>query len=144
MNAYISGALLNASNLNQSRQRYEAFAEACERAGWQAYVPHRHADPVRDAHLTNSEVTSRDLDAIDTADVLVAYLGEPSLGVGAEIAIALHAGKRIVALAPDALRVSRFILGLLERAGSQAQVLRYDTDASACEWLTRVLTDARA
>lgn len=143
MTAYISGALLNASNLDESRRLYESFAAACGRAGCAAYVPHQHADPVRDAHLSNADVAARDLEAIAAADVLVAYIGEPSLGVGAEIAIALAAGTRVLALAPADRRVSRFVLGLLERAGDQAVVFRYGTEAEALAWLTRTLTDAR-
>jgi nucleoside 2-deoxyribosyltransferase len=144
MTAYISGALLNASNLDESRRLYESFAAACERAGCAAYVPHQHADPVHDVHLSNAEVVARDLEAIAAADVLVAFVGEPSLGVGAEIAIALAAGKRVLALAPAEYRVSRFALGLLERAGDQAMVLRYQTEADAVAWLTRTVTDVRA
>jgi nucleoside 2-deoxyribosyltransferase len=143
MKAYISGALLNASNLDESRRLYESFAAACERAGCRAYVPHQHADPIRDPHLTNVDVATRDLDEVAAADVLVAYVGEPSLGVGAEIAIALAAGKRVLALAPAGRRVSRFALGLLERAGAQAAICVYATEDEALAWLTRTLTDAR-
>src|SRR5512134_3731560 len=111
MTAYISGALLNAQQLDQSRVLYERFAEACRRAGWEAYVPHQHADPVRDAHLTNVDVATRDVHQVTSADALVAYVGEPSLGVGAEVAMALAAGKRVLILAEQDRRVSRFLLG---------------------------------
>src|SRR5688572_16431328 len=99
MLAYISGALLNAAHLDASRALYERLAEACRSAGWDAYVPHQHADPVRDAHLSNVDVAERDLENVMAADVLVAYVGEPSLGVGAEVAIALRAGKRVLVVA---------------------------------------------
>ena len=71
----------------------------------------QHADPVRDAHLSNIDVAERDVDNVTAADVLVAYVGEPSLGVGAEVAIALRAGKTVLVVAEADRRVSRFLLG---------------------------------
>ena len=139
MQAYISGALLNAASLDTSRARYERLAEACRAAGWDAYVPHLHADPVRDAHLSNLEVAERDLDHVTAADVLVAYVGEPSLGVGAEVAIALRAGKRVLAVAESDRRVSRFLLGLVELHPAQALVLRYQSEHEAAAWITEQL-----
>jgi 2'-deoxynucleoside 5'-phosphate N-hydrolase len=139
MRAYISGALLNAVHLDQSRALYERFADACRQAGWEAYVPHQHADPVRDAHLSNIDVAERDLDNVTAADVLVAYVGEPSLGVGAEVAIALRAGKPVLVVAEADRRVSRFLLGLAELHPSQAQVCRYRTVDEAAAWIAERL-----
>jgi nucleoside 2-deoxyribosyltransferase len=136
MTAYISGALLNAPDLPRARALYERFGEACAAAGWTAYVPHQHADPVRDAHLSNTDVAERDLDNLTAADALVAYVGEPSLGVGAEVAIALRAGKRVLALAERNQRVSRFLLGLIELHPSQGMFLRYDRPDEASIWIT--------
>lgn len=137
--AYISGALLNAEHLDRSRALYEQFASACIAAGWEAYVPHQHADPVRDAHLSNLEVAERDVDQVAAADALVAYVGEPSLGVGAEVAIALRAGKRVLVVAEANRRVSRFLLGLAELHPSQASVFRYESVDDATAWITKQL-----
>lgn len=140
MTAYISGALLNATHLEQSRALYERLAEACRAAGWDAYVPHQHADPVRDPHLTNIDVATRDLEHVTSADVLVCYVGEPSLGVGAEVAIALAAGKRVLIVAESHRRVSRFLLGLAELHPAQAEVLRYQSVEEAEAWITERLS----
>jgi nucleoside 2-deoxyribosyltransferase len=139
MLAYISGALLNATDLSKSRALYERFADACRNAGWDAYVPHQHADPVRDAHLTNSDVAKRDLEQVRAADALVTYVGEPSLGVGAEVAIALAAGKRVLLLAERDRRVSRFLLGMAELQPALTAVCRYDTESQATAWITAEL-----
>ena len=136
MLAYISGALLNAANLDASRALYERLAAACREAGWDAYVPHQHADPIRDADLSNTDVAERDLDHVTAADALVAYVGEPSLGVGAEVAIALRAGKRVLVVAEADRRVSRFLLGLVELHPSQAAILRYTSVDEAAGWIT--------
>lgn len=139
MLAYISGALLNAAHIDQSRALYERFAEACRAAGWEAYVPHQHADPIKDPHLSNIDVAERDLENVTAADVLVAYVGEPSLGVGAEVAIALRAGKRVLVVAEADRRVSRFLIGLAELHEGQAAVFRYQTVDEAAAWITREL-----
>jgi nucleoside 2-deoxyribosyltransferase len=136
MRAYISGALLNAARIEESRALYERLAEACRGAGWDAYVPHQHADPFRDPDMSNVEVAERDLDNVTASDALVAYVGEPSLGVGAEIAIALRAGKQVLVVAEADRRVSRFLLGLVELHPSQAVVLRYRTVDEAAAWIT--------
>ena len=139
MRAYISGALNNVPDLAAARTLYEALAAACVAAGCEAYVPHQHADPQRDPAMPNREVTRRDLAAIEAADLVVAHVGEPSLGVGAEIAMALHWGKRILALAHEDQRVSRFVLGLLEMHPDQAVVFRYRAIDQAHAWITEQL-----
>ena len=139
MLAYISGALLNAAHIDKSRALYERLADACRSVGWDAYVPHQHADPVRDPHLSNVDVAERDLENVAAADVLVAYVGEPSLGVGAEVAIALRAGKRVLLVAEADARVSRFLLGLAELNAGQAAVLRYQTVDEAAAWIAAEL-----
>jgi nucleoside 2-deoxyribosyltransferase len=143
MLAYISGALLNAVNLAESRARYERFADACRAVGWDAYVPHQHADPERDTHLSNTDVARRDLDAVTSADLLIAYVGEPSLGVGAEVAIALAAKKPVLLLAEAQRKVSRFLLGLVELQGAPARVCRYGSLDEACDWIAREIRATR-
>lgn len=139
MLAYISGALLNAADLSQSRKLYESFADACRAAGWDAYVPHEHADPVRDHGLSNLDVARRDLDRVSAAHAIVAYVGEPSLGVGAEVAIALAAGKRVLLVAEKERKVSRFLLGLGELHPALSAVCRYEHAADARAWITERL-----
>jgi hypothetical protein len=113
----------------------ERLGAACVSAGCEAYVPHQHADPVRDPKMPNLEVARKDLAGIADADILVADIGEPSLGVGAEIVIALTSRKRVLALAAEGRRVSRFILGFLEMHPDQAAFFRYRTVDDACAWL---------
>ena len=126
---------MNVADLPAARALYERLGAACASAGCEAYVPHQHADPVRDPDMPNLEIAQRDLDAIARADILVAEIGEPSLGVGAEIALALHSRKRVLAVAADGQRVSRFVLGLLEMHPAQAAFHRYSSVDEVCAWL---------
>lgn len=118
---YISGALKGASDLARVRRLYEGFAEACVDVGWCPYLPHEHTDPETAAGVPSRVVAKRDITQLEKADAVVVYLGEPSLGAGAETAIALSAGKRVLAVWEKDADVSRFLEGLVEGHGRAAR-----------------------
>jgi nucleoside 2-deoxyribosyltransferase len=140
---YISGALMNAVDLSRSRILYEQLAHACICAGYTAYLPHQNTDPEEMSEISAEVVMQRDMDELNKASVLVAYIGEPSLGVGAEIAIAMQQEKTILAVYDSANRVSRFILGLLAKY-PHGSVFAYDSVAGACNWVTTTLKASSA
>ena len=91
---YISGALASAKNLQSARILYEAMALACEEAGAVAYLPHKATDPELNSELSDEYVATRDLEELSRCDHIVASLSDPSTGMGAELAIAQHQGKK--------------------------------------------------
>jgi 2'-deoxynucleoside 5'-phosphate N-hydrolase len=131
---YISGALMGASDLPRVRELYEEFATVCEREGCTAYLPHRNTDPETTAFLSTDSVAEQDIAKLSKADVILAYLGEPSLGVGAEIAIAVQQGKHILALYESSKNVSRFVQGLLSKY-PKSRVCRFETKDDAFAWI---------
>lgn len=133
--AYISGALSGAEDLNAARNLYAQFAKACAQVGWNGYLPHQNTDPEHTSHLSASSVTSKDLIEIIRADAVIIYLGQPSLGVGAEVAIAMHLCKPILGLYEKSRQFSRFVKGMLD-AYPSAQVFAYQTIDEASAWLT--------
>lgn len=48
--------------------------------------------------LNTNEIYERDLNAIKSSDVLIAEISEPSIGIGMEIMLAHHYGKKIVCI----------------------------------------------
>jgi nucleoside 2-deoxyribosyltransferase len=114
--AYISGPLNNVPDIQRAREFYEAVAEMARAAGFDAYVPHQYTDPVWHTQLSDADVFEKDVEQVRNADVVVAAIGLPSSGVGAEIAIAFAAHTPIVAFWHEDERPSRFILGMLSRA----------------------------
>jgi len=134
MKIYISGALMGASDLERVRDLYESFADTCRQGGHEPYLPHSKTDPALASHAEARVVYDTDLEMLNGSDLVVAYLGEPSLGVGAEIAIALHNQTPILALYEDERVVSRFLIGLLERYG-RASICSYRTLDEAKIWL---------
>jgi len=71
-------------------------------AGHEILTPHVLDDVLDvDRGLTPEEVYERDVALLEEADVVVAEVSYPSLGVGFEIAYALLRGKRVVALCEE-------------------------------------------
>lgn len=117
MQVYVSGPLQAAADLPSARALYLAIGAALEECGHRAYVPHLHTDPEATPGLEPASVYDRDVEALLSADAVVAHVGAPSTGVGAELAIAHQAGLRVLGLRRTGEPVSRFAQGLIERAG---------------------------
>lgn len=142
---YISGALTGVPDLAQSRILYSRLAAAAASVGLRAYVPHERSDPEVHVGLSPVEVYRMDLAAIQASDIVVAWLGTPSLGVGAEVALAHGSGKSLVGVMPVGARVSRFILGMLLEGNSPVvELAAGDEDMRAVETALRRLARGEA
>lgn len=123
MMIYISGALKGSSDLSSARSLYERAAKTIVALGHSAYLPHTETDPTDDRGLSEAEVYLIDIRKIRSADGVVAFLNEPSLGVGAEVATCVHESIPLLGLYHSSAEVSRFALGYMASNGSR--VLRY-------------------
>jgi 2'-deoxynucleoside 5'-phosphate N-hydrolase len=137
---YISGALKAAQDLESARTLYELTAACCESIGIQAHLPHKQTDPVHGAHVPPRDVFDRDVAALLSANVVVAHVGEPSLGVGAEIGLALAHGLRMILLWPQDTEISRFIRGMIEAYPEQIKSIPYASEADGLRDLVEVLS----
>jgi hypothetical protein len=124
MRIYISGALRGANDLEAARVKYETTARLLSREGISAYLPHQQTDPYRAWALEPVTVFSQDLQALSESDAILAFLDEPSLGVGAEIVLAVQNRKPVVGVYRNGNIISRFIEGFLISAN--CSILRYD------------------
>jgi len=140
MLAYISGPLHAAKDLEQARTFYEFIADICERAGVAAYVPHMRTDPVRQSTISDEEVFRTDYEAMCSASVIVAAIGEPSSGVGAELGVAYRAGIPVIAVFRAEERPSRFLLGMLKSMAG-AIVFSFANESECASRLTDALGD---
>lgn len=141
--AYISGPLQAASDLEVARRLYEKIAQVCEACGFRAYLPHNETDPYAHADVSPSAVFKRDIDAMRGCDVVIAHIGAPSSGVGAELAFAFDAGQPIVGLWREGERPSRFIEGML-RSYDAATMATFGSEAELEEQLQNALRVAAA
>ena len=123
MKVYISGALMGSSDLGAARELYERAAESIAAAGHEPHLPHLETDPEDAAHLAPERVFATDLEALRTSDAVLAFLNEPSLGVGAELAICWREAIPLLGLCEEGVDVSRFAMGCLAAGGGQ--LVRY-------------------
>jgi nucleoside 2-deoxyribosyltransferase len=112
LKVYISGALTNVENLPAAKAFYEAIGSLCESMGLEGYVPHLATDPVRHPNITPQQVFEMDKHHVLTSDLVVAYVGIASLGVGMELAYAEAHDIPIILLYEQGGKVSRFARGL--------------------------------
>jgi 2'-deoxynucleoside 5'-phosphate N-hydrolase len=107
---YIAGALTHAGE--KQKKIYEKIAEICESVCDDVYVPHLGGtDPVKHPDVTPQDVWKKNHYIVSSSDLIVAYVGEPSLGVGAELEIAHHTGSDIILWWFKGEKVSRMSRG---------------------------------
>ncbi len=123
--AYISGALTGVEDPVSIKAFYEAIGSLCRDFGLQAYVPHLNTDPIANPDLSPQKVFEIDKYQVTNSDLIVAYIGCPSIGVGMEIAYADVAKIPIILLYEVDRSVSRFPRGV-PNAIAEIQFLSYD------------------
>ncbi|MFD3041385.1 nucleoside 2-deoxyribosyltransferase [Mycolicibacterium senegalense] len=128
MRAYISGPLQGSPDLVEARALYEDVASAVAQAGAEPYVPHLHTDPEHDNGLSAVDVFRKDVAALNQANLIIAHVGIPSTGVGAELALAAVSGIAIVGIARWTESVSRFAAGLITESGGHLVHFRDSAD----------------
>ena len=82
-----------------------------EERGYEVINGEIYSSDSPDENADDSFVFERDIGMLDKADVLIADVTYPSLGVGYEICEALRRGKRVIAFYKRGTRVSKLILG---------------------------------
>src|SRR6266508_5928040 len=110
---YIAGALTHATQPKEIRQFYEQIGEICAKLGCNPYIPHLVTDPCVHREFSPQEVFQKDKAEVLSSSLLIAYVGETSIGVGIEIAFAESANIPIIMIYEKGVEVSRFARGAL-------------------------------
>jgi len=84
---YISGPLTHLKNPD-IKLLYDHIGELVESEGMTPHVPHLIKDPIKHVDITPEEVYQTDTQMVKDADLMICYVGEPSIGVGLEIEMA--------------------------------------------------------
>lgn len=109
---YISGALTGIEKPTEIKAFYEAIALTTEKIGFQAYVPHVNTDPINNPDVTPRQVYETDKNQVISSDLVIAYIGYPSLGVGMELAYAETNSIPIILVYEKGKVISRFPCGI--------------------------------
>ncbi|MFA6306343.1 MAG: deaminase [Patescibacteria group bacterium] len=108
---YISGALTNETN-SAHRETYQKIAAICSKICSNVYVPHLGGtDPIKNPRVSPLAVWKKDHHEVASADLIIAYVGLPSLGVGAELEIARITASDIILWWYQGEKVSRMARG---------------------------------
>jgi len=113
MKVYLAASMRGAGrNLQELRKVVEELKKSGLEVLTEAWILNEVLDV--DRGVPPEEIFERDLKALDDADVVLADVNFPSLGVGFEIAYALLRGKRVVAFCREdrARKLSALILGI--------------------------------
>lgn len=109
---YISGALTGLDNVTKLKSFYEAIASLCEEMGFSPYLPHLTTDPINNPNISPDLVFQTDKEQLVHVDLIIAYIGIPSLGVGMELAYAETNGIPIIILYEKHKQISRLPRGI--------------------------------
>jgi hypothetical protein len=134
---YISGALTGLPSPEATKAFYEALAGVCAEAGITAYVPHLSTDPLKYPELSSQDVYALDRSQVLASDLVIAYTGFPSLGVGMELEIAHQARIPVLLLVEGGMPLSRMARGCPAVIGE----IFFDTQDVALERLRSWLGD---
>lgn len=94
------------------RGAYASIGKLCEELGTNPYVPHASGtDPLTNPEVPAQDIWAKDKAEVEHADIIIAYVGTPSLGTGAELEIARVSGKDIILWWLEGEPVSRMARG---------------------------------
>ncbi|MGL4497692.1 MAG: hypothetical protein ACRCU2_01400 [Planktothrix sp.] len=111
-NLYLSGALTGIEAPETVKKFYEAIGSLGNQLGLPTYVPHLNTDPIQNPDITPREVFEMDKTQVLNSDLVIAYLGSPSFGVGMELAYAEMHNIPIILLYERGKNISRFPRGI--------------------------------
>ena len=126
MRIYVAGALLGAADLEEACARYWELGNNLRDKGFDVYLPQEHTHPEGTRELRARQVFEQGVRELRDSEVLLALLDEPSLGTGAEIALALETGMTVIGAHRFGTPVSRFVVGLLESEANTKMIV-YET-----------------
>lgn len=111
--AYIAGALTGVSYANRDiKEVYEEIESLCTELNILTYLPHRQGtDPIKNPLVSSYDVWKKDASAVFNVDVVIAYVGLPSIGVGSEIELARIGAKEVILWWFEGEKVSRMARG---------------------------------
>lgn len=109
---YVSGALTIIDEKKNLKNIYEDIANTCSNFCSNVYVPHMGGtDPVKHPKVDPQSVWKKDHREVASSDLIIAYVGSPSLGVGAELEIARITASDLILWWFKGEKVSRMALG---------------------------------
>lgn len=112
MKVYISGPFTFASQPDEIVSFYELIGELCSKLGMVPYMPHQKTNPWNFPDLSPDSILTTDKVEVLSSQLMIAYVGTPSHGVGMELAYAESAHIPIILLYEKGAKISRILHGI--------------------------------
>ncbi len=129
--AYVCGPLTDLAPEQQGvvKSFYEAIGDLCTRiTGVEAFVPHKHFDPVKHANFTPPEVDAAEREQVcNWTSILIVVPVAPSWGGGIEVEMAYQNGVPVILLCEVQQLAERKISRLLRGNPGVRDVISYYT-----------------
>lgn len=128
--AYVAGALsgLDPDKRTRPLGMYDATADVVREFDLEAYLLHKVSDPVDAASMLPREVDTLDRRAVTSAVLVIAYVGTPATGVGAEIEMANHANKPVFLVCEEKKVIRRELSRLVRGNPAVSDLICFDED----------------
>lgn len=137
MKIFFSGPLTNLTNPDETKAFYEKLDAVAKTAGCETFWAYKNGtDPIKNPEVSPAEVYQRDIKALESADIMISYITEPSTGTGIEIEHADEVGKPVVLIYKQGTRVSRMLRG----CPAVKKEIIYTDEENACNQLAEFLS----
>lgn len=112
MNIFICTPLTGIKDPEKTKAFYQKIGDMIVTLGHTPFLAFLNGtDPIKNPNVTPQEVYKRDHDKLIASNIVLAYVDEPSLGVGQEIEIAKENNIPVYLLYQEGKRISRMTLG---------------------------------
>ena len=112
MRIFFAGPLTDLANPEETKAFYKKLAAVAEANGYTYYWAFmRGTDPELNPEVLPSRVFQIDTYELEESDLMVAYVGEPSVGTGQEVEFAREKKIPLYLLFEKDKRISRMLLG---------------------------------
>ncbi len=135
----VAGPLTVCKDHTIIREFYDNIIAICGELCLTAHCSHRTTDPYTHPHVDPAYIYQQNKRLVSNASLVVAYVGEPSLGVGQELEIAASNDVPVILLVEHNTQVSRMALG----SPSVTQVIRFGKFAEALDLLKAALQSGK-
>jgi 2'-deoxynucleoside 5'-phosphate N-hydrolase len=110
---YIAGPLTNCKGFLANRNLCDIIVNVCEQHSFIPYAPHiekRKRDVARQS-ANPTMIFKWDYECLKQADLVIAYVGIPSMGVGMELGLAAEWSTTVITFCEEGVEVSPMVLG---------------------------------
>jgi 2'-deoxynucleoside 5'-phosphate N-hydrolase len=112
MRIFFAGPLTDLKNPEKTKAFYKKLAGVATSCGFDYFWAFLNGtDPIKNPDVLPRDVYKRDITELDTSDMMISYMGEPSTGTGLEIEHAHITNKPVIILYEQGKRISRMLRG---------------------------------